>query len=179
MGTVDPCESQENEVKRLTDEVFRLQRELNWLNDKAQERTLSSLEAKGVQGEKGHRREIEEIKSSIKAKHDELEAAADALTKAEKERDACREKQGDSAGSPSFNLSGTWLDEAGREMTVTQEGNTVRAQYLKEGEEYECDPRDGSPIQKTKFGFEAKIDNDQLEGEIMVCTFEERIGLHA
>jgi hypothetical protein len=74
-------------------------------------------------------------------------------------------------GSPSFDLSGIWLDEVGREMTVTQEGNTVQAQYLKQ--EYECDPRDGSPIQKTKFGFEARIENDQLEGEIMVCTFQE------
>jgi len=77
-------------------------------------------------------------------------------------------KGGNMPESPSFNLSGIWLDGS-REITIAQSGNAVRAEYVGD---YECDPQDGSPIQKTKFDFEAKLENNRLEGEIMVCTFK-------
>lgn len=81
-------------------------------------------------------------------------------------------------GSPPLNLSGIWLDERGRETTITQTGETVRAEYLKDP--FECDPLDGTPIQKSKFCFEAKIlENNRLEGEIVVCAFKTGGGMIA
>lgn len=71
--------------------------------------------------------------------------------------------------APSFDLSGRWLDGA-REITISYTGeDTVQAGFVKE---YECDPRDGTPIQKTKLDFEAKITGNQLEGETTTCTFK-------
>ena len=80
-------------------------------------------------------------------------------------------------GSSSFKLSGIWLDDGGRDAKITQTGKTVRAEYVKD---YECDPRDGTPVQKTKFAFEAKIlEKNRLEGEIIICTFRKGGGLIA
>jgi zinc ribbon protein len=69
---------------------------------------------------------------------------------------------------PSFDLSGRWFDSA-REITISYTGeDTVRAEFV---QEYECDPRDGTPIQKTKLDFEAKITGNQLEGQTTGCEF--------
>jgi len=76
-------------------------------------------------------------------------------------------------GSPSFDLSGIWLDRE-LEIKITQTGNTVSAEYA---EERPCDTRDGW-IDRKKFAFTAKIlDNNRLEGEINVCVFKTKVGL--
>jgi predicted RNase H-like nuclease (RuvC/YqgF family) len=93
MGSPDPCKAEDDEVKRLTEEVWRLQRELNWVNDKRQGKLLDDLKAKEAAGEKGHQREIGEIESSITKLTREIQKAADALGEAEKKLAACREKQ--------------------------------------------------------------------------------------
>jgi len=69
---------------------------------------------------------------------------------------------------PLFDLSGRWFDGA-KEITISYTGgDTVQADYV---EEYECDPRDGTPIQKTKLDFEAKITGNQLDGQVIACAF--------
>jgi chromosome segregation ATPase len=93
MGKTDPCAAEEQEVTRLTEEVWKLQRELKWVNDPAQGKVLADLKAKEARGETGHRREIEEIETSIKNKNEALQRAAYTLGEAEKRRDACREKE--------------------------------------------------------------------------------------
>ncbi len=72
---------------------------------------------------------------------------------------------------PSFDLSGVWIDEGynsgASEIIISYTGkDTVRAEFV---EEFECDPRDGTPIQKTKLDFEAKLTGNQLEGYTSVC----------
>lgn len=71
--------------------------------------------------------------------------------------------------SPSYNLSGSWLDGA-RAITISYTGkDTVRAEFV---EKYECDPQDGSTIQTTNLDFEAKITGDQLEGQTSACKYQ-------
>lgn len=72
---------------------------------------------------------------------------------------------------PSFDLSGVWIDEGYHspsfEIIISYTGkDTVRAELVKE---FECDPRDGTPMQKTKLDFEAKITGNQLEGYTSIC----------
>lgn len=93
MGSPDPCKSEEVEFKRLTEEILELQRELKWVNDKRQEQLLNDLKAREAKGEKGHKREIGEIESSIKNLHKAIEKAQAEVENARKRRDACREQQ--------------------------------------------------------------------------------------
>jgi len=46
--------------------------------------------------------------------------------------------------------------------------NAFEGRYI---QDYECDPRDGSPIQKTRDCFKAKLSGTRLEGTFVSCTF--------
>lgn len=70
--------------------------------------------------------------------------------------------------TPTPNLNGAWMDGV-RPVTIVQNGSSVTATY--DGD-YECDPRDGGPIQKTRDDFNgATLSGDQLSGEITVCSW--------
>jgi hypothetical protein len=67
----------------------------------------------------------------------------------------------------------TWLDMSAVTrvfMIFRRYGNKYVAQYVA-GPKYECDPRDGTPIQVTTDCFEATISGNRLEGKMVSCTF--------
>ena len=70
--------------------------------------------------------------------------------------------------TPTPNLNGPWMDGA-RAVTITQSGSSVTATY---DADYDCDPRDGGPIQKTHDDFNgATLSGNQLSGQITVCSW--------
>lgn len=78
--------------------------------------------------------------------------------------------------SPTPDFSGHWTDN-GRAVTITQSGPSVTATY---DADYECDPRDGGAVQKTRDDFQATLTLDRtpgqdtvylLEGETTVCSY--------
>ncbi len=107
-----------DEIKTLTDEVFRLQRELNQVNSRAAEKNINQLQdlmadhqkqiadlkAREARGEKGHSREIKELKedigkikknisdhnAAVKKAQKDLQRAADRLGKARARGDTGR-----------------------------------------------------------------------------------------
>ena len=70
--------------------------------------------------------------------------------------------------TPTPDLNGAWRDNA-RPVTLKQTGTTVTATY---DADYDCDPRDGGAIQKTRDDFkDATLSGNQLQGQTTVCLY--------
>jgi hypothetical protein len=70
--------------------------------------------------------------------------------------------------TPIPDLSGAWMDN-GRAVTIVQSGSSVTATY---DADYDCDPRDGGAVQKTKDDFSgATLSGNKLSGQITVCGY--------